>query len=114
MSAGYKRHTQNNITGNGSFDKIFLKAFKLHNIFYPQIGSFSLQFPDFQIYIPEYFLILQNVLTPYLLPPISFALCSQFLSPKHNFLVLSNWYRNGLMFSSPKAEMWGLELVEKQ
>lgn len=46
-SAGYKRDASNNITGNGSFDKIFLKGFKLSNIFYPYIGSFCLQFPDF-------------------------------------------------------------------
>ena len=44
---------QNNIAGNGSFDKIFLKNVKIHNEVFlnNKLGRIFLQFPAFQVWL---------------------------------------------------------------
>lgn len=123
MAAGYKGDAQNNITGSGSFDKIFLKGLSYITFSTLKLAASS---PSFQISR----LTFQNVGFSFLIckmcsllttPPPTLINClvgillligNLTLIPS---LVLRHGCRNGRVFCSLQAELWGgQELGEKQ
>lgn len=112
-SVGYKRDVLNNIIGNGFFDKIFLKGFKLSNIFYFYIGSFCFQFSDF--YFRMFFDVVECVYCLRFFFDERFFLyfVVDFKFEIDNFVFVELLVQEYLIFIFLEVEIWSLELVEK-